>query len=203
MDTYLAFIAAAGLLLILPGPTNALLMTAGAGQKLRRALPLIPVELAAYALAITPLLIFHEALGSWRAIGGLVLKSVAIAIILLIAYRLWRARPSDTGAARLVEMPDIFWMTLFNPKALIFAFAIFPPVFGATDVVVKAVLFLILATLAAAAWIVAGAMLSANSIGSSKIGKAAAVILCGFAVYMAMSVVGDAGAVFSNAQSLS
>jgi threonine/homoserine/homoserine lactone efflux protein len=197
MDTYFTFIAAAGLLLILPGPTNALLMAAGAGHKLRRALPLIVAELAAYALAITPLLIFHEALGAWRAIGGLVLKSIAIAIILLIAYRLWRARPSGTGETRLVTMPDVFWMTLFNPKALIFAFAIFPPVLGATDVLVKAILFVTLAAFAGTAWIVAGAMLSAGSISSNKIGKAAAVILCGFAVYLGMSAVADASAVFS------
>jgi threonine/homoserine/homoserine lactone efflux protein len=94
-------------------------------------------------------------------------------------------------------MPDIFWMTLFNPKALIFAFAIFPPVLGATDVLVKAVLFVILAVVAGIAWIFAGAMLSAGSIGSNKIGKAAAVILCGFAVYLGMSVMADASAVFS------
>lgn len=197
MDSYLAFIAAAGLLLILPGPTNALLMAAGAGHKLLRALPLIAAELVAYALAITPLLIFHEALGAWRAVGGLVLKSIAIAIILVIAYRLWRAGPNGAGEARLVTMTDIFSITLFNPKALIFAFAIFPPVLGATDVLVKAALFAILAAFAGTAWIVAGAMLSASSIGSDRIGKAAALILCGFAIYLGTSMMADASVAFS------
>ena len=191
-NVYLGFAGAAGLLLILPGPTNALLMTAGATKPFRLALPLIPAELAAYALAITPLLLFHELLGSWRLIGGATMKTVAIVIILLVASRLWRSRPQNGAEPRLVTAASVFWMTLFNPKGLIFAFAIFPPLAGPADGVIKAALFGLLASLAGVVWISAGRLLSAGRLGSAWISKAAALILCGFAIYLAVSVVVDA-----------
>jgi len=193
-NIYLAFASAAGLLLILPGPTNALLMAAGATRSLRLTLPLILAELVAYALAITPLLLFHELLGSWRVAGGAAMKAIAIAIILMIACRLWRARPNGAGNStpRLVTASSVFWMTVFNPKGLIFAFAIFPPVLGLADIAVKGTIFITMAMLAGVAWVSAGALLSAGRFGSAWIGKAAAIVLCGFAVYLGTSVLADA-----------
>jgi len=192
-NPYLAFAGAATLLLIVPGPTNALLLAAGAAQSIRQCLPLIAAEFVAYGLAITPLLVFHEALGAWRAVGGAVLKSLALAIILMIALRLWRARPDGIDQPQLVRMQSVFWMTLFNPKALIFAFALFPPVTGVEDLSIKVALFAVLTVLAGMTWVVAGAILSAGSIRSDRIGKAAAIILCFFAIYLTVSVVADAG----------
>lgn len=194
---YYGFFGAAALLLILPGPTNALLMTAGAEQRLRRNLPLLAAELVAYGLAITPLLIFNETLGAWRSIGGLAMKSIALAIVLLLAWRLWRAVPREDGEGQLVTMSSVVWMTLFNPKALIFAFAIFPPILNATNIGIKAALFVLLAAVTGAAWISAGALLSVGKSGSGWIGKVAALILCGFAIYLGMSMFAEARTVFS------
>jgi threonine/homoserine/homoserine lactone efflux protein len=198
LHIYLTFAGAAALLLIVPGPTNALLLTAAAAQSVRHAVLLILAELVAYALSITALLLFHAMLGSWRVFGGAVMKAVAIAIIVMVAARLWRARSNGVGgpAPHLVTASSVFWMTLFNPKGLIFAFAIFPPVLGAVDIAVKGVVFIALAVLAGLAWIAAGALLSAGRHGSAWIGKAAAIVLCGFAVYMSMSVVADARLLF-------
>ena len=98
LEHYWTFIATATLLLALPGPTNALLLTAGAEGSLKRVLPLVLAEIVAYGLTITPLLIFSEALGGWRAIGGLALKSIALAVILLLAYRLWQRAGKEAGS---------------------------------------------------------------------------------------------------------
>ena len=197
-QAYLGFIAAAALLLLLPGPTNALLMTAGAAQPVRRALPLISAELIAYALAITPLLSFNEILGAWRETGGLALKMAALAIILLLACRMWlRAGQNTAGDRPLVTMSSVFWMTLVNPKSLVFAFVIFPPVDSPSDAAVKALLFVVLASLAGTAWIATGAIVSGGSqrLRAEWIGKAAALILFAFAIYLGASVVADAAAI--------
>lgn len=197
IQQHFAFISAAALLLTLPGPTNALLMTAGAAQPFRRNLPLLAAEIVAYGLAITPLLIFNETLGAWRSAGGLAMKCIALAIVLLLAWRLWRATPSVHGERHLVAVSSVFWMTLFNPKALIFAFAIFPPILNAPDIGIKAALFTVLAVIAGAVWISAGVLLSVRKLSPDWIGKAAAIILCGFAVYLGMAAFADARMLFS------
>jgi threonine/homoserine/homoserine lactone efflux protein len=194
---YLGFIAAVAVLLILPGPTNALLMTAGAERGVRRAIMLVGVEIIAYGLAITPLLIFSELLGTWRAIGSLTLKSIAIALILLLAYRMWRRAGKSLDGDRLVSAKSVFWITLFNPKSLIFAFAIFPPVMGIEDILAKAIFFTLLAFVAGAAWIAAGNLIVSGGLRRIElIGRASAIVLCAFAIYLGTSIMADAAHIF-------
>jgi threonine/homoserine/homoserine lactone efflux protein len=189
-NAYLSFATAIALLLVLPGPTNALLMAAGTERRLARAMPLIGAEIVAYGLAIAPLLLFNEFLGAWRLMGGLAMKSVAIGVILLLAYRLWRhtAKASTDGA--MISGKSVFWITLFNPKSLIFAFVIFPPVSGAADALAKTALFVVLAMSAGALWIAAGTLLASGGLkGSRLIGRFSAIVLVAFAVYLGTSVV--------------
>jgi threonine/homoserine/homoserine lactone efflux protein len=196
LQSYLGFAGAAALLLALPGPTNALLMAAGAAQSLRRTLPLLLAELAAYGLSIAPLLAFHEMLGAWRVVGGMALKGLAVAIILMLAYRLWVSRADAGGRGELVTRASIFWVTLFNPKGLIFAFAIFPPIGDTTDLAIKALLFVILTVLAGGVWIMAGAAILSRARHRLGIGKVAAVVLCVFALYLGATVIADAATLF-------
>lgn len=192
MPVYFPFIGAAALLLILPGPTNALLLAAGASQPPYRALPLILAELVAYGLAISPLLVFNEVLGSWRETGGLALRCIALAMILLLAWRMWRRAGEAVGASGpVVTMSSVFWVTLFNPKSLVFAFAVFPPVGDAADAVLKAALFIVLAVLAGSAWVTMGAVLTGGGrrMRNDRIARGSALLLCGFAIYLGASVV--------------
>lgn len=191
---YSGFIAAAMLLLILPGPTNALLMAAGTERGPKAALRLIGAEIIAYGLAITPLLVFSELLGAWRQVAGMTLKSVAIGIILLLAWRLWRHAGKSAGRA-LVSAKSIFWVTLFNPKSLVFAFAIFPPVNGAGDLGIKVGLAALSAMACGFVWIIAGAVLAESGLrNGTLIGRLSTMILVGFAIYLGTSIATDAAA---------
>ena len=194
MQSYSHFVVAAAPLLAMPGPTNALLLAAGAAQTMRRALPLILAEIVAYGLVVTPLVLFGEMLGAWRAFGGLALKFLALVIVVVLAVRLWRsASPSrNESGPPLVTPASVFWMTLFNPKSLIFAFAIFPPIDNAADGLAKAGLFAALAVLTGALWIAAGRLLG-NGVRQSGaiIGRTAALILCGFAIYLGASLAAE------------
>lgn len=130
MDFYVIFstiFAATSLVLLMPGPTNTLLMSSGYSVGAIRTAPLLLAEAAGYSVAIT--------------IWGFVLLSVAarmpgvlVAVKLLcsvylacLAFKLWSTPvASATHARRPVGISALFLATLMNPKALLFASAIFP-----------------------------------------------------------------------------
>jgi threonine/homoserine/homoserine lactone efflux protein len=125
MENVLAFVAAATALLVVPGPTNSLIATKGAMSGLRPTILVLPAELCGYMLAI-----FGWALGLGAvatAVPSVMLaaKVLAGAILIHSSYRLWRF-----GGNRLqrghIGARDVFWVTLSNPKALVFALTIVP-----------------------------------------------------------------------------
>jgi threonine/homoserine/homoserine lactone efflux protein len=193
---YAVFLGGTLLLLLMPGPTNTLIMTAGATQPLRRMLPIQLAEVTAYSIAVSLLLLLETVLGNWRSLGAVGLKSIAIAIILVLAYRLWHRRKlaaRDSGT--LITPKTIFFVTLFNPKALVFAFAIFTPIASVSDWAVKEALFAALVIVCGWAWIGAGHLLGTGRLrGSSFIPTLSAAALCCFALYLGSSVVADAAA---------
>src|SRR5438128_3283037 len=102
MTEPLAFVLSVIALLAVPGPTNTLLATAGGLGGVRRAIALIPAEVAGYLLAIGIItVVLRPVLVAWpqsavglRAAGGIVLVALAI--------RLWRrgaGDPHGDGAA--------------------------------------------------------------------------------------------------------
>jgi threonine/homoserine/homoserine lactone efflux protein len=191
-------LGAAALLLAMPGPTNMLLLAAGSSAPLRRSLLLLPVVFVAYQLAIWPLVVLQSWLGVWDALAGLMLKSIAVAVVLWLAWRLWRRGGASAGdAGPLVSVGSIFWVTLFNPKSLVFAFAILPPIDGFADGLAKAGLMAALVAAAGGAWIAAGRVLAgrASRGGGGWFGRGVAVTLCLFAVLLAVSAARDAALV--------
>lgn len=194
---YAGLLSGVLLLLLMPGPTNTLIMTAGATQPLRRMLPMQLAEVTAYSIAVSLLLLLEAVLGNWRSLGAVTLKSIAIAIILLLAYRLWHRRKlaaADSGT--LITPKAIFFVTLFNPKSLVFAFAIFTPIQTVSDWAVKQALFAGLVIVCGWAWIGAGHLLATGRLrGSSFIPALSAVALCCFALYLGSTVVADAAAI--------
>lgn len=121
-----AFLSAILALLLAPGPTNTLMALAGTQSGLARSVRLIPAEVFGYLITILALAYMGaELLVRWP-LAGAVLKGVAALWVLLLAFRLWRAPASD-GAHDGVSAERVFFTTLLNPKALIFALVLLPP----------------------------------------------------------------------------
>lgn len=154
------FATSAALLLAMPGPTNAVLATAGAAQGLGRALSLLLAELGGYAIALALLLSLDELAGSFRSEISLGLRGTAAVLLMATAWRMWRAEGVSSGSGHAGKTPgpgNVFLLTLFNPKALILGFAIFPPVIAQGALIAAASLFAVIVVVTGFGWIVAGA----------------------------------------------
>lgn len=117
-------LAAAALLLLLPGPTNALVAAATATGGARRLPTAVAAVVAAYALSLTLLGLASHLLAETLPAVAPVLKIVAAALLAWSAVKLWRTGAS-TGA--VVPTGRIAVITLINPKALVLAFVLLPP----------------------------------------------------------------------------
>lgn len=121
LDLSLAVLA----LLLTPGPTNTLILLAGAERGLQGALRLIPAELAGYFLTVLPLaLLGAAALEELPALRVAVTLAAALWVAVL-AVRLWRL-PGADPAARSVSAGALVTTTALNPKALIFGLVLLP-----------------------------------------------------------------------------
>lgn len=184
MDDPLAFAVAVFALLAVPGPTNALLAAAGA-ERGSGGVRLIGVVLVGYGLAISLLIAMFGPLSGTdpRAAAGL--RLAAAIWLLWSAAGLWRhaARPEGT---RTVTAGRLIVTTMLNPKTLVFAFAIFPPLPPA-DLVPYGLGFLALASLTSLGWTLAGALLarSAGTLATpARISRATAATLALFALWV-------------------
>lgn len=189
MEDPLLFALAVLAILGTPGPTNALLATAGATAGLRRSLPLIPAEAAGYTISILTLgLALGPAMAQAPLLAG-ALRAVVGGYLLLLAFRLWRRGGAVMAAGSVVTPAQVFLTTLLNPKAIVFALGILP--FGAGRGVWPYMLgFLLLLASVATAWIAAGAMLGGAAgqrgwgrvvprVGAAAIGGFAVLLLVG------------------------
>lgn len=160
-----AFILAAALLLLTPGPTNTLLAAGGALRGARRALPLITAELLGYAVGIATLEIFVAPLVESLAWVQLVLRIGCALYLAYTAWLIWMAPPDD--AERAITWRRVFFATVSNPKALVFVFVILPPrSIGVAELVQSYVIILFaLMALAGGAWVALGAAVHAGARG--------------------------------------
>jgi len=189
MDDLWLFLLAVLTVLGTPGPTNTLLATAGATSGLRPSLHLLLAELSGYLISIG---LIRAVLGPvFAAVPWLaVVLKVAVALYLVwIAIEVWR-KTLSVEHGRAVTFSRVFIATLLNPKALIFALAIFPhqPLVPATHLGV----FVASVGLCGFAWIAAGRTLSAatGEHGARVVPRVAAVALGGFAGLILYSAFG-------------
>ena len=187
-----AFIASVVTLLAVPGPTNTLLAASGAAVGFRKSLRLVIGEISGYLVAILVLMEILAPFVAGAAAGPIVAKAFASVVLILLAVRLWRQASAEFATASgPISVAQVFVTTLFNPKALIFAFVIFPR----TDLpgtVRYLALFSILVICIGCAWIGLGRVVVGSAgrrATQTLIARSAAVALTVFAVVIAGSVV--------------
>ncbi|PKU22750.1 multidrug transporter MatE [Telmatospirillum siberiense] len=188
------FLAQTATILAVPGPTNALLATAGATKGIRVSIRFVAVVLTAYLGAILAWgLLLIPASAAWPPL--MVLARLGCALFLAAtALRLWRGTTSLAATpASPITNRTLTLATLLNPKALLFATGIFPATaFTQSDVFYSTALAfaapLVPITLA---WIAFGASLaSSQSRISPKLAhRAAAILLACFSASIGLSAV--------------
>jgi threonine/homoserine/homoserine lactone efflux protein len=142
-------------LLLTPGPTNSLMLLAGAERGLTGALRLIPTELAGYLLTVVPLaLVGTTILADHRGLQtGLTLA--AGLWVAVLAVKLWRLPEAGNGVHG-VDARALFVTTALNPKALLFGLVLLP---SPERLGANLVLFAVLVAVVAVLWAGVGAFL--------------------------------------------
>lgn len=133
MTETLAFIALSAGLLFTPGPTNTLLAVggamAGAMRRLGRSLWLVPAELAGYLVAIHLLSFVAGPFVEQSPQAQTALRLGLALYLLWLGFRLWSSQ-AELLPRQAVTPAKVFVVTLLNPKALVFAFVVLPPLAG-------------------------------------------------------------------------
>ena len=143
------------LLLLTPGPSNSLMLVAGAERGWARAMRRGPAELAGYLLSVVPLAFAGAAVLEGQDMLRSLVTVAAGTWVAVLAARLWRL--PDTGAAGpAVDARALFVTTALNPKALIFGLVLIP---SPDRTAMNLVLFAGLVVLVAAIWAAFGAAL--------------------------------------------
>ncbi|WP_051229162.1 LysE family transporter [Pleomorphomonas oryzae] len=175
--TLAATLSAALLLLLLPGPTNALVAAATATGGLRRLPGTVAAVVIAYGLALCLLGLGAGLLTETAPVAAPVLKLLASAALILSAVKIWRADPAGPS----VSTHRIFLITLINPKALVLAFAILPPGFPSPILAVGTAAAI---TVATGIWGLVGIVLGRlgrRYVGAGALNRATAGVLAAFA----------------------
>ncbi|AKZ25999.1 MULTISPECIES: LysE family translocator [Ralstonia solanacearum species complex] len=115
------------LVLIMPGPTNTLLLSSGLKVGVRRTRHLVMAEALGYVIAISLWGFFLCSLAASRPWLLDAIKLLSSVYILYLAVKMWtKSRALQHVEAGPVGFRDVFVTTLMNPKALLFASTLFP-----------------------------------------------------------------------------
>jgi threonine/homoserine/homoserine lactone efflux protein len=176
-------------ILVTPGPTNTLLLTAGAANGMRRAYVLIPAEALGYFVAIQILRLILGTLVESVPMLVVALRIVVGSYLLWVAGRLWsQGRRPMTEGQKVITADQIFVTTLLNPKAIILALGIIP--IGVPHVLLYLIAFQAFAAVVATLWIAGGAALgrmAQDRSGVRFVPRIGAVVLGVFAITLMVS----------------
>lgn len=122
------FIFAVITILLIPGPTNALLASAAHHQGLYKTYSLIPMQLLGYVYGISLwALLMHLTLPIWPLLTA-ILHVIGVVYVLWLAFHLWKTDHLEKYSKKNSDLSrgQLFKATLKNPKSLLFAAGIFP-----------------------------------------------------------------------------
>ena len=168
VETWVAFLAAASVMLLIPGPTILLVIGQSLGGGRRAALPLVAGVAAGDLVAMSLSLAGLGALLSASAALFTALKWMGAAYLVYLGLRLWRA-PVEPGAAAPVTARaawrQAFVVTALNPKSIAFFVAFVPQFLDAArpflpQAVILVASFVLLAALNALLYALAAGRLS-------------------------------------------
>lgn len=179
----IAFGLASAALLFSPGPTNAMLATAGLMDG-ARAWRLVGAEVLGYACDIALLsLVLVPLLRAFPALDAVFKTAVALYLIFL-AVRLWRRPAARSQTPGAIGFADVFFVTLFNPKAFVLVLGVIPFASPALPAYLAGLALII--ALGGTTWVVLGALVGRFADGGSRwASRTAALVLIGFAGVLA------------------
>ena len=184
----------AAIVLLVPGPTNTLLLSAGLKLNLRGACGLVAAEAAGYVTAITVWGFFLWSLAARYPWIVSCVKLISALFIFYLAVKMWfKGADFDTTDSAPLGFRGLFVATLMNPKALLFSSAIFPAsAFRSLDVFLLSTgVFLITLMPIGLLWSRSGRLLLMNRTESrlaSIVLRCSSLVLLMFAATLAGSV---------------
>ncbi|MBF4520285.1 MULTISPECIES: LysE family transporter [Acinetobacter] len=122
------FVLAMIAVLMIPGPTNALLASSAHQQGIAKTSMLIPAELFGYAYAISLwALLIHLSAPIWPYFID-ILHILSAGYVFWMAFHLWKQSHLEQHSQKhpTIRPAQLFFSTFKNPKALLFAAGIFP-----------------------------------------------------------------------------
>lgn len=128
-ETWIAFLATASVMLLIPGPTILLVIGQSLGGGRRAALPLVAGVAAGDLVAMSLSLAGLGALLATSAALFTLLKWAGAAYLVYLGVRLWRAPVAPGAAAPLgarAAWRQAFLVTALNPKSIAFFVAFVP-----------------------------------------------------------------------------
>ncbi|RKG34506.1 LysE family translocator [Acinetobacter tianfuensis] len=187
------FIGSVIMILLTPGPTNTLLASSGLQVGVKKSFRLIPAEAFGYLLSISFWGFLIGKISVYLPALPPILKLFSAGYILYLALKLWKTANAvqDLNQVSIRDW-QLFIATLLNPKALLFASAVFPAIAWAEPsyYVAHMLAFLLLIIPIAFFWTLIGSMLSSNKVrwlNQCTMQKTASLVLMSFSIPLSYS----------------
>jgi len=177
-------------LLVSPGPTNALLAAAGATSAERMARHrLIAAVVGGYAISVGFLTLVSGPTLAERPWLVVVLKMTAASWLLWTSVRLWRSGAMLSRSGGQIRARAVFVTTLLNPKGLVLAFGLMPTISQRGESLLYCLATLsLLSAIAATLWVSFGVFLARTG-AAPMVPKATALV---FGIFGALLVASSA-----------
>jgi threonine/homoserine/homoserine lactone efflux protein len=182
------------IVLVMPGPTNTLLATAGLRSGIRHSAHLTGAEFAGYLVSISGWGYFLSHAASSLTWLPTLLRIASALYLAYLSVRMWLTANSFPSTAQgTIGLRVLFTATLLNPKAILFAGTIFPvAAFESLAGYVEAMaIFTSLLVPIGLAWIAFGAELGRGRlmrVSPARMQRCASIILAAFSLSLAWAV---------------